>query len=253
MIGDRKEPLWDKLFAPLVAAGAGALTTDVLNAPSMSVSVPPYDTFHFADLLTSSIVGMAGALLGLGLVYAFPYAYRLFEKVPNALPRLVLGGFVLGLLGAIGGMVTLFKGEKQMGELISGAAGYTTAGLLLVLVVKTLALLTAASSGFRGGRIFPAAFIGVALGLFAQRLIPSMPLAVALASALLGVTIAITQQGWLSFFLAVAIVQDMRLIPLLCVTILPVWLLVTGKPEMVVSSAPASAPATAPASGEAGG
>ncbi|WP_084557332.1 ion channel protein [Hamadaea tsunoensis] len=236
--GDRKQPLWDKLFAPLVAAGAGALTTDVLNAPTMSVSLPPYDTFHFADLLTSSVVGMAGALLGLGLVYAFPYAYRLFEKVPNALPRLVAGGFVLGLLGAVGGMITLFKGEEQMGQLVSGAAGYTTAGLLLILAVKTVALLTAASCGFRGGRIFPGAFIGVALGLFAQRLIPSMPLAVAVASALLGVTIAITQQGWLSFFLAVAIVQDMKLIPLLCITILPVWLLVTGKPEMIIPPSP---------------
>jgi H+/Cl- antiporter ClcA len=41
--GDSSRPLWDRMFAPLVAAGAGAFTTRLLSGPLvMAISVPEY-------------------------------------------------------------------------------------------------------------------------------------------------------------------------------------------------------------------
>jgi hypothetical protein len=40
----------------------------------------------------------------------------------------------------------------------------TAGDFLLIALVKLAALVIAAASGFRGGRIFPAVFVGVALG-----------------------------------------------------------------------------------------
>ncbi|STQ43701.1 putative ion channel protein [Ewingella americana] len=37
--GDKDVPLWDRLFAPLVAAGAGALTTDQFFEPDFSLNI----------------------------------------------------------------------------------------------------------------------------------------------------------------------------------------------------------------------
>src|SRR5690606_25473794 len=55
LAGDRDTPLWDRLFLPLVAAGAGALTT-LLIEPDLSFSlvVDPYPGPELLDLLSAS-------------------------------------------------------------------------------------------------------------------------------------------------------------------------------------------------------
>ena len=49
--GGSRGALWDRLFAPLVAAGAGALTTDLLEGPSFSLVVEPYPGPQLIHLL----------------------------------------------------------------------------------------------------------------------------------------------------------------------------------------------------------
>src|SRR5690606_4113029 len=89
------------------------------------------------------------------------------------------GGLVLGLLGVVGGPLTLFKGLEEMKELSEQADAMTWGAILLLAVVKTGALVVATSAGFRGGRIFPTVFIGVAVGFAATALVPAVPAAVA--------------------------------------------------------------------------
>jgi H+/Cl- antiporter ClcA len=234
--GDSRTPLWDRIFAPLVAAGAGALTTDVIAGGrlSLAVAVPPYPGPRAVDLLTGAAVAAAAALLGLAAVYAFPHAHRLFHRLAHPLLMLTAGGLLLGLLGVVGGPITLFKGLDQMRELAAGAAGYTAAGLALIVVVKLAALVVAGTSGFRGGRIFPAVFVGVAIGLWASALAPGLPPALAVPCGVLGILLAVTRQGWLGLFMAAIVVPDLNLLPILCLVSLPAWLLVTGRPEMLV-------------------
>ena len=110
------------------------------------------------------------------------------------------------------------------------------AGQLAALAgIKIVALLIAASSLFRGGRVFPSVFIGVALGLLGAALIPGMPVALAVAAAVVGVILVVTRDGWMAIFIAVAVAGDVAVLPVLCAIILPAWLLVTGAPEFRIA------------------
>jgi H+/Cl- antiporter ClcA len=236
LAGDSQVPLWDRMFAPLVAAGAGALTTDALSGGQlvMSVSLPPYPGANISDLLVGAVLAALAAILGLVAVYAFRGTYPLFKRITNPILALTVGGALLGVLGIVGGPITLFKGLDQMKQLALDVGQYTAAGLALVTLVKTAALVIAGTCGFRGGRIFPSVFIGVAAGLFASALLPSVPPALTVASCVLGFLLAITRAGWLSLFMAVVIVSQTDLIPILTLIMLPAWLLVTGKPQMLM-------------------
>jgi H+/Cl- antiporter ClcA len=234
MTGESGTPLWDRLFAPLVAAGAGALTTVVLAAPVLAVDVPGYPGFTLVDLVSGSVIALAACALGLVLVYAFPYVHAAFHRLPGPVVALVAGGAALGVLGAIGGRITLFKGLSEMKTLTEHVSSHSTGGLLLIVVVKLAALLIAASCGFRGGRIFPSVFTGVAIGLLANRLVDDVPVSLAISAGVLGLLVAVTRQGWLSLFMAVTVVTDIKLLPLMCVVVLPPWLLAVGRPPMLV-------------------
>jgi len=226
--------LWDRLFVPLVAAGAGAITMRLLGAPSMTFDLPAYGAPHLIDLLTGALVATATAGVALPIAFALPAVHTFFHRLRNPLVYVTLGGIVLGLLGAIGGELTLFKGLAQTGELLADVDGWGIGTLILFAVVKLVALLVAAASGFRGGRIFPAVFIGVALGLLAHDLVPGMPVALAVACGVMGVTLTVARDGWVALFLAATITGDVTLLPVLCLVILPAWLLVTRAPEMLV-------------------
>lgn len=224
--------LWDRLFAPLVAAGAGAMTTQLLAEPSFDVGLPPLTDPGWGDLLAAMVIASAAALFGLGACYLFPYAHTVFRRLRHPMLMLPLGGLVLGLLGAIGGQLTLFKGLEQVKELTSSVGSWSSGELAKMAVIKLLALLVAASCGFRGGRIFPAVFIGAAFGLLAQALVPEVHPAVAVSSAVLGVLLATTRQGWISLFVGAALAASPSVLALLCLASLPAWLIVTGRPQL---------------------
>ncbi|MFD0021863.1 ion channel protein [Streptomyces sp. NPDC058382] len=224
--------LWDRLFGPLAAGAAGALTMTLAAHPSFDLSLPPYTRAHWGDLLSAVVIASAGAVLGLAAVYAFPHVHRAFRALPHPVLALTLGGLVLGLLGALGGHLTLFKGLDEVKELAADPDGWSAGRFAVMAVVKTAALLIAATCGFRGGRIFPAVFSGVALGLCAHALVSGVPVSLAVTCAVLGVLLAVTRQGWLSLFTAAVLASDMALLPMLCVASLPAWLLVTGRPQM---------------------
>ncbi|MEF9883699.1 ion channel protein [Streptomyces sp. P9-A4] len=224
--------LWDRLFAPLVAAGAGAMTTQLLAEPSFDMGLPPLTDPGGSDLLAAMVIASAAALFGLASCYLFPYLHAAFRRLRHPMVMLPVGGLVLGLLGAVGGPLTLFKGLAEVKELTSSLGGWSSGELAKFAVVKLLALLVAASCGFRGGRIFPAVFIGAAFGLLAQALVTEVHPAVAVSSAVLGVLLATTRQGWISLFTAAVLAASPAMLALLCVASLPAWLLVTGRPQL---------------------
>src|SRR5262245_51532867 len=225
-------PLWDRLFGPLVAAGAGSLTTLAFGSPTLAINLPPYPGLRAIDLLSGTVVGVSAVVLGLLMIEVFEWSHRTFTRLRSPVLRLSVAGVVLGLLGIAGGQITLFKGLDQMAVLADTVAQYTSGGLLVIVVVKMSALAVSAASGFRGGRIFPSIFIGVALGLLAATLVPSVPMALAVSTATLGFVVAVTRSGWLALFVATAVANDVVLLPLLCVVVLPVWLIATGRPEL---------------------
>jgi len=145
-----------------------------------------------------------------------------------------LGRALLGILGAIGGPVTMFKGLAQMGDLVAHRDDYAVGQLTLIVLVKIVALIIAAAAGFRGGRIFPSVFIGVAIGVLANALIPDVPLTIAVSAGALGMVLAVARDGWIALFIAVALTGGVVVLPVLCIAVLPSWLVVSRAPEMIV-------------------
>lgn len=223
--------LWDKLFLPLVAGGTGAITMKIYGAPPLSFDMPAYAGPQALDLATGALVTVTAVGIAMIGLYAFPLVHRTFHRLRHPFVIPLVGGVVLGILGAIGGEITLFKGAQQMGELLSNRGDYAASQLALIVAIKLVALLVAASASFRGGRIFPATFIGVAAGLLAALLIPAIPVTLAVSCAVLGIVLVVARDGWLAIFMGVVVAGDIGVLPVLCVVILPAWLLVSRAPE----------------------
>ncbi|EGM1301656.1 ion channel protein [Salmonella enterica] len=228
--GSNDIPMWDRLFAPLMAAAAGSLTTSLFFHPHFSLPIAHYTQMRLVDIASGAIVAAIAIAAGMVAVWCLPRLHELLHRLKNPVLILGIGGFILGILGVIGGPLTLFKGLDEMQQMAFsqtlGAGDYFT-----LAVVKLAALVIAAASGFRGGRIFPAVFIGAALGLMLHAHVEAVPAAITVSCAILGLVLVVTRDGWLSLFMAAVVVPDTNLLPLLCIVMLPAWLLLAGKPR----------------------
>ncbi|MCC4039866.1 ion channel protein [Escherichia coli] len=232
--GSNEVPLWDRLFAPLMAAAAGALTTSLFFHPHFSLPIAHYGQMQMADIISGAIVAAIAIAAGMVAVWCLPRLHAMMHQIKNPVLMLGVGGFILGILGVIGGPVSLFKGLDEMQQMVMNQA-FSTSDYFLLAVIKLAALVIAAASGFRGGRIFPAVFVGVALGLMLHEHVPAVPAAITVSCAILGMVLVVTRDGWLSLFMAAVVVPDTNLLPLLCIVMLPAWLLLAGKPMMIVN------------------
>ncbi|ELG87847.1 ion channel protein [Escherichia coli KTE146] len=232
--GSSEVPLWDRLFAPLMAAAAGALTTGLFFHPHFSLPIAHYGQMEMTDILSGAIVAAIAIAAGMVTVWCLPRLHAMMHQMKNPVLVLGIGGFILGILGVIGGPVTLFKGLDEMQQMVANQ-GFSTSDYFLLAVIKLAALVVAAASGFRGGRIFPAVFVGVALGLMLHEHVPAVPAAITVSCAILGIVLVVTRDGWLSLFMAAVVVPNTTLLPLLCIVMLPAWLLLAGKPMMMVN------------------
>jgi len=160
------------LLPGLVAAAIGYLvfvgfgSWGGLDTPGLVVAdLPPYDGVHGYDLVVAVVVGVIAALVVLG-------ARRLAERVDRlggsfGLPALLLGGgLAVGILAEVGGQLgadpadILFSGQDS---LTAVAFADSTKIVVILLVAKLLAYAVSLGCGFRGGPVFPAIFLGVAL------------------------------------------------------------------------------------------
>jgi hypothetical protein len=94
----------------------------------------------------------------------------------------------------------LFSGQNDIGPLIHHAGSYTVGALLLLLVCKAIAY-GVSLSGFRGGPIFPALFIGAAGGIALSHL-PGLPLVPAVAMGIGAMTVVMLTLPLTSVLLA---------------------------------------------------
>ncbi|WP_089622935.1 ion channel protein [Escherichia coli] len=232
--GSSEVPLWDRLFAPLMAAAAGALTTGLFFHPHFSLPIAHYGQMEMTDILSGAIVAAIAIAAGMVAVWCLPRLHAMMHQMKNPVLVLGIGGFILGILGVIGGPVSLFKGLDEMQQMVANQA-FSTSDYFLLAVIKLAALVVAAASGFRGGRIFPAVFVGVAFGLMLHEHVPAVPAAITVSCAILGIVLVVTRDGWLSLFMAAVVVPNTTLLPLLCIVMLPAWLLLAGKPMMMVN------------------
>ena len=66
---------------------------------------------------------------------------------------------------------------------------------------------------------------------------PGLPLSLAVACGVLGIVLAVARDGWVALFVAVAIIDDVTVLPMLCIIVLPAWLVVTRARQMLITPA----------------
>jgi H+/Cl- antiporter ClcA len=141
-----------------------------LNAPGLAVpNLPTYSGTHVDGLVIALVVGVVAALL-------LTYVHKLGELVElTGLKRLgmpfllLVGGLLVGLLAELAQLLgansqnVLFSGQSSIPSIV---ASTSTKVVVITLVAKALAYAVSLGCGFRGGPIFPAIFLGVALASF---------------------------------------------------------------------------------------
>lgn len=115
--GSNDVPMWDRLFAPLMAAAAGSLTTSLFFHPHFSLPIAHYTQMRLMDIASGAIVAAIAIAAGMVAVWCLPRLHELLHRLKNPVLILGFGGFILGILGVIGGPLTLFKGLDEMQQM----------------------------------------------------------------------------------------------------------------------------------------
>ncbi|MEQ3550197.1 chloride channel protein [Pseudonocardia nematodicida] len=143
----------------------GGLDRTALSVPGL----PDYGGVHLLDLLVAIVVGVLTGLLVNGIrLAAARLAGRAGAGTATGTGALLAAGLVTGLLALLAGALgaeprdVLFSGQAAM----PGLVAETSIGVVLVvLVAKGIGYTLCLGGGFRGGPIFPAIFLGIALAM----------------------------------------------------------------------------------------
>jgi len=144
----------------------GGLPTTVLSVPNL----PAYDGTRVIDLVIAVGIGLIAALLIFAVKRLAAAANGLHRGSMSLAGLLVGGGLAVGVLAQLATMLgvssqdVLFSGQASIPALV---AEDSTRVLLILLVAKALGYAICLGCGFRGGPVFPAIFLGVALGVLA--------------------------------------------------------------------------------------
>lgn len=228
--------LYDRLVPLFVASTAGALTVVfVATRPQFLADFGTARDFIAVDLVSAALIGVIGAVVGLLVGSLLRIVYPVAQRLP-LVGRLTIGGVALGGLAALGGELVLFSGQRELGELVAGGGldgALDTGDVALVVAAKVLSVVVALAVGFRGGKIFPAVFIGSGLGVLIHALVPGIPLVLACGAAMVGMVLAFTRL-WLLTLLLAAMITGFEVLPLLGVALVAAYLVVADRPEVRV-------------------
>jgi H+/Cl- antiporter ClcA len=139
-----------------------------LGAPGLvEPGLPPYQGTHIYDLIFAVIVGVATAIL---VTVVRRVAHRVADLPQPSMPVLLLGGgLAVGVLAEVADLLgadsqdVLFSGQASVPALV---AETSTKIVLVLLLFKGLAYAISLGCGFRGGPIFPAIYLGIAVITF---------------------------------------------------------------------------------------
>jgi H+/Cl- antiporter ClcA len=225
-------PMLGLVLVPgLLAAGIGSLIFIGLDSltglGTFSLAIPGLPHFSRPDLAEFAwalAIGLAAALIGPAIrrlaLFLKPYADKWTMLV------LPLAGVVIAVLAIIYAEGTgksssevLFSGQNDLGPLITHAASYSVGALLLLFVCKGLAY-GVSLSGFRGGPIFPAMYLGAAGGIAMSHL-PGLPLVPAVAMGIGAMSVVMLRLPLTSVLLATLLLASdgLAVMPLVIVAV----------------------------------
>ena len=137
--------------------------------------VPSYE-FEDWQLLAAIPLGLLAAVVATALVVSTAGLTRLFTRLPiPSIAKPTLGGAVFGFIG-VALPLTLFTGSDQLKSVLQDAGTLGLGLLVAILFAKILAFAVSMGSGFVGGPIFPALFIGGTAGVAVHQAFAGVPL-----------------------------------------------------------------------------
>jgi len=182
------------LITPVLVALASSYVVQIgmwgipgFGVHSLSVpGLPSYSEIMVGDLITALVVSvLAGSLAILVRKGGIAFERYSLRRVTRAV---FLGASVTAVVVAIS--TTLFDVSPQL-ILFSGSAGMSNliqqtsvVSILVILVGKGIAYAMALGGGFRGGPIFPATFLGVAIAVLTVAIIPGDSVSALAAAAI---------------------------------------------------------------------
>ncbi len=166
----------------LVFLGVGPYTGS--PAPGLQIpDLPDYAGTSVPDLLIAIVVGVATAALIVAVNRAATGVAarqdrRLGGRRSGLVVALLVGGLVVGLLAqlatafGVAAEDVLFSGQASIPSLVSESS---LVALIVLVLAKAAAYVVSLATGFRGGPIFPAVFLGVGVAAFAVELFGTSP------------------------------------------------------------------------------
>jgi H+/Cl- antiporter ClcA len=230
------------LLPGFVAAGTGALLfTGVADWPGLhqtSLALPPvpsYDTVRVADLVWCMLIAVVVAIVVVVLRHAaHAVAARASARpVPTLIVAgLLVGGLAVGFRAAADRPVdlVLFSGQGELPAVVAeGSAGV----LLLLIVAKGLAYSLSLGAGFRGGPVFPALAIGVAISMLAADALPGFETTPAIAAGIAAATAAVLRAPFTAVLLASLLIGSSAadVAPIAVLAAAVGWLVATALPS----------------------
>jgi len=166
----------------LVFLGVGPYTG--APAPGLQVpDLPAYVGTSVPDLIIAIVVGVVTAALivainGAAKRVAALQDGRQGDRGVGLVAALLLGGLAVGALAQLATVFgvapddVLFSGQASIPALVSESS---LIALVVLVIAKAAAYVVSLATGFRGGPIFPAVFLGVNVAAFAVELFGTSP------------------------------------------------------------------------------
>ncbi len=158
-------------FGYLIQVGVGDWSG--VGASKLAVAgLPAYPSVQVLDLLLAVVVGVVTALFA---VMAVESGTIFQNKIPGQLTRLLLAAVIVAGAAVATRAITgepvdtvLFSGQEATASVL----GITSAGTVLIIAIaKAIGYAVSLGGGFRGGMVFPAVFLGVALATWMSLLV----------------------------------------------------------------------------------
>jgi H+/Cl- antiporter ClcA len=147
---------------------AGAVFLDAYPVPTYA-----FESWH---LLVGVALGLAAAVVITLLSLIVRISGGLFDrmKAPSRV-KSTIGGVIFGLVG-VALPLTMFTGSSELSVVVKGGAALGLGLVALLVVGKMFTFAISLASGFVGGPIFPAMFIGGSAGVALHLAFPGLPL-----------------------------------------------------------------------------
>jgi H+/Cl- antiporter ClcA len=180
-------PLLGLVLVPgLLAAGVGTLVfvglDNLTGLGTFSLTIPGLPTFSHPTVALMGwavAMGVLASFVGTAIRMGSMALQTVVDRkrlVWTPVAGLAVAGVAIGFaeLTGKGVQYVLFSGQDQLPSLVLQASAWTIGALVVLVLAKSVAY-AISLSGFRGGPIFPALFVGGAIGVAASHL-PGLPL-----------------------------------------------------------------------------